>query len=221
MSKLGARCLDFSLKSDLLAHPRFYPHITSFQDESSKKTVKFEYLQYLEGSEVAFKAQVCETSELIVVKFAQRYGTEVHTLLQSSDLAPEIRCVQRLGSGYRNFDDSLLGWWMVVMDYVDGKTLQELYGPVTPIPKAIHDQVKKGLDIIWKERLVYGDLRRPNIMVDTKGAVKFIDFNWAGRKHDADVVYPALLSAGVKWASGAAAGSLILVNHDIQMLSWL
>jgi RIO-like serine/threonine protein kinase len=58
------------------------------------------------------------------------------------------------------------------------------------------DQVKKAIDTLHEEGLVFGDLRPPNVLV-SGGRVFLIDFNWAGKFGEAR--YPRGLSSQVAW----------------------
>ncbi len=66
--------------------------------------------------------------------------------------------------------------------------------------------LERALNILHGEGLVFGDLRRPNIMImpgpNKDDTVRLIDFDWAGKENEAR--YPIHLnqSKEVKWADG-------------------
>jgi len=104
--------LDFAIASEA----RFFPHITSFVTDTGRK-VRFCYEQYADPDPESIKAVfVANTQDgrKIVVKFAEAYNEEAHSLLVTEGLAPPLLYCDRPA-----FSD----FTMVVMDYVDGKQL--------------------------------------------------------------------------------------------------
>lgn len=74
------------------------------------------------------------------------------------------------------------------MEFVDGQTLAEL-----TLKKEEKEQVRKRLQetlyLSHCNRLVFGDLRPPNVVITTAiKDVKIIDFDWAGE--EGQVKYP-------------------------------
>lgn len=61
---------------------------------------------------------------------------------------------------------------LVVMEYVDARS---------DTPQDVHKQIEDIIYLLHSQGYVFGDLRRPNILFDTHGKVKLIDFNWSGR----------------------------------------
>ncbi|KIY60745.1 hypothetical protein CYLTODRAFT_460469 [Cylindrobasidium torrendii FP15055 ss-10] len=126
--------------------------------------------------------------------------------------APELRYYGLLGDGYGN-----LG--MVVMAWVEGKTLYEVYGAGT-LPEDVRTNVREALDILNQNGFVFGDLRRPNITVgDSDQSIKFIDFDWAGKSEE--VRYPFHLSSFIRDAAGAKEYDYITVAHQDAMFERL
>ncbi|KAJ7593729.1 hypothetical protein C8J56DRAFT_720697, partial [Mycena floridula] len=95
------------------------------------------------------------------------------------------------------------------------------YGRDGALPQKLKAEVKKGLDAIHSGGFVYGDLRRPNIMVEEQGngnaKIKFIDFDWAGE--EGQVRYPPYLAPVVVTASRGTDYDLITQKHDVAMFN--
>ena len=60
---------------------------------------------------------------------------------------------------------------MVVMEYVEA-------GPNKPQDR---HQIEKALSLLHTHGYVFGDLQEPNVLYDSNGQVKLIDFDWCGR----------------------------------------
>ncbi|KAI0042545.1 hypothetical protein FA95DRAFT_1598422 [Auriscalpium vulgare] len=161
----------------------------------------------------------------VIVKICERYGEKAHRLLAANGLAPHLHyCVE------------LMGWGkMVVMDEVTGRDASVAsWG--TPLPVSVKTDVKRAMKILHDARLVFGDLRRPNVMVVSRprradgeederakktvleeGAM-LVDFDWAG---DVGLVkYPVVISDDIR-KSGAQPWGPILFEHDEYMMSVL
>ncbi|KAJ3795603.1 hypothetical protein GGU11DRAFT_837427 [Lentinula aff. detonsa] len=205
-------------------HPRFCPCINSFSLDG--KDVSFVYVQPLERgpSSVIFKAVRCDTKSPIVIKFARRYGEDAHKWMADKGLAPKLLTCKSLGADY---DDLLL----VVMDFVEGQTLHDAYDSTEPLPKDVRDSVRKALDVLAQGDFVFGDLRRPNVMLENENEgeklevplekrIRFIDFDWAGRE-GSDLRYPFHLASVVRKASGASENDPITRAHQDKMFEKL
>ncbi|MBS1139578.1 MAG: bifunctional protein-serine/threonine kinase/phosphatase [Proteobacteria bacterium] len=68
----------------------------------------------------------------------------------------------------------------VVTEYIEGQTLSQWLidnpKPDLPTVRGILEQVAKGLQAFHRLEMVYQDLKPDNIMIDTTGTVKIIDF---------------------------------------------
>lgn len=85
----------------------------------------------------------------------------------------------------------------VVTEYVDGQTLAQWMAD-NPAPdlatvRAIVDQIAKGLRAFHRKEMLHQDLRPQNIMIDTDGTVKIIDF---GSTRVAGVIEAAPATSG-------------------------
>lgn len=234
-------------------HPRFYPDSRSFVEQGNR--VHFDYVQALENHPtcVTYLAKVRREGfqEFVVVKFANRYGREVHQFLATKGYAPRLRyCGPMDGNGFQS-NNSLPGTAsppcplssdvnMVVMDYVENTDKR---------PTNAREQLEKILTELHAEGYALGDLREPNVLFEERGQVKLIDFDWAGRYDmkikdswlpsglqqkildNVDrvqgstktqfVLYPCMLSAAISWPEGARVNLPIRPQHDWLMLKQL
>ena len=160
----------------------------------------------------------------VVVKFCERYGEDAHRMLADAGLAPKLHyCSEMVG-----------GVFMVVMEQVDGRDSYSEFRH-RDLPRTVLDDIERALEKLHDEQLVYGDMRRPNIMVvkrpksrddDVDGEVEnenewrglLIDFDWSGRV--GVVKYPPTLntSGEIKWAKGVESATAIRPEHDLDML---
>ncbi|KAJ6610940.1 hypothetical protein B0H10DRAFT_1919177 [Mycena sp. CBHHK59/15] len=174
-------------------HPRFFPSITSY--ELNGEAVTFIYISPLESDPACM--------------------TFLAALLARLRLAPELihfGSISAPGLCYGGFQ-------MAVMDYVEGQTLSDAYND-NPLPARVKEAISRGLEALHEADIVYGDLRRPNIMIrDEDQAVVFIDFDWAGKV--GQVRYPLHLAAAVREASGALEYDLMDKGHDRNMFTVL
>ncbi|KAF8868275.1 hypothetical protein BD779DRAFT_1074596 [Infundibulicybe gibba] len=111
---------------------------------------------------------------------------------------------------------------MVVMEYVEGKTLDTMHNArrVTPTLKnRILDQIQRALNVLHEQDYVFGDLRRANVIVTKDQGVKLAGFGWAG-VHD-KTTYPLLISPDLDWPPGVSALSTIKREHDEYMMARL
>jgi serine/threonine protein kinase len=75
--------------------------------------------------------------------------------------------------------------YFIVMEYIDGKTLQELIeengGSPLPIEKAINYTIKiaDGINCAHEKDIIHRDIKSANIMVTEKNEVKIMDFGLA------------------------------------------
>jgi hypothetical protein len=160
----------------------------------------------------------------VVVKFCERYCEAAHRVLSAAGLAPTLHyCSQVVG-----------GVFMVVMDPVDGRDAYHQFR-YRALPQTVLDDVKRALETLHEAQLVYGDMRRPNIMVvkkpksrdnDSEGEEEgegewrglLVDFDWSGEV--GVVKYPPTLntSGEIRWAEGVKPGTEIKQKHDVDML---
>ncbi|KAI0782765.1 hypothetical protein C8Q75DRAFT_727209 [Abortiporus biennis] len=186
--------------------PRFYPYKTTYTNIDGE-TVHFEYEGPMEAESVCvtYLARIIKTVDKdgreipvpdgapprkVVVKFADRYGIEVHKFLGKEKHGPSLlNCeplyemdpysqflLQLRGEDTSNLGGISLGpIQMIVMEYVQGVKLGKR------LSKVVRSQIEAVLHKLHRNGFVFGDLRMPNILLNDKGEVQFIDFNWCGR----------------------------------------
>ena len=205
--------VDFNVPSEA----RFYPHITSFVDPSTKAEVKFRYEGHVDpscrGTKAVFLAET-EKGRKIIVKFTEVYNDEAHTLLATQGLAPQLLSCDR---------STLTGFVMIVMDYIDGKQLRHWYPQGRKISTQALEQVKSAMNLLHANEFVFGDLRWPNILVTSiKGEdrIQLVDFDWCGKVGVTE--YPADINlVDIEWPKDVVPGGLMRFEHDEEMLSRL
>ena len=124
---------------------------------------------------------------------------------------------------------------MVVMEQVNGRDSYSEFR-YRDLPQSVVDDMELALTKLHGARLVYGDMRRPNIMVVKKPKCQndddgedsdsdldewrglLIDFDWSGRV--GVVKYPPTLNTcgEIKWAKGVEPATAIRPKHDLDML---
>ncbi|KXN93307.1 hypothetical protein AN958_00231, partial [Leucoagaricus sp. SymC.cos] len=195
---------------------RNHPFVTSYQD--SGQEIKFTYDARLHDEKLIFSATVNEpNSGECIVKFTQRYSEEVHSYLASRGWAPRLRKCIRVG------DD----WIAVVMDRSTYEMLYDLSFGLTPAEKEkVRQKVERIVQGLHEKGYVHGDIRDTNLLVDRNSlssddvTVHLVDFDWAGRI--GEVRYPYGVNCEtMKRPAGVEYGTIITVEHDIEMVSYL
>lgn len=150
----------------------------------------------------------------VFVKFCESYHGEAHRALADAGYAPTLFFCERLRGGMM----------MIVMELVDGKDAHQ-YFLGKSLPPDILNQMELAMGILHGRNLVYGDLRRPNILIKTneKGELRalLIDFDWVGTADQAR--YPSSLndSGEILWANGVCRHRLMNKEHDLEMIRLL
>ncbi|KAI0338092.1 hypothetical protein BDW22DRAFT_1402168 [Trametopsis cervina] len=116
----------------------------------------------------------------VLIKFTERYSVRAHRILAECEApkAPKLYFAERL----------LGGVWMVVMEYLEGQDADRKFGDKA-LPDSVVRDIEEALKLLHGENLVFGDLRRPNIMVNLehgKYHAKLVDFDFSGRENDID-----------------------------------
>ncbi|KAF8152649.1 hypothetical protein B0H34DRAFT_727028 [Crassisporium funariophilum] len=201
---------------------RFFPSITSYTVD--RIVTDFTYIEPLEVNEttcVTFLAKRSHDNTKVVVKFTPCYGAAAHEALARLKKAPELLYCEPLSTDEFDYGK----WRMVVMEYVEGKTLRARY-PSGKLPKDVIDAVKAGVSALHGDDFVHGDIRDANIMIADApdGAaegerVKFLDFDWAGKA--GEVRYPMHLGSYICTTAGVSDYDYITKEHDRKMLAKL
>ncbi|KAF5340817.1 hypothetical protein D9757_015128 [Collybiopsis confluens] len=198
-------------------HPRFCPSVTSFSID--KTEIPFVYDRPLEDDFacVTFKVTRADTQTPVVVKFVRQYGHDAHRLMAEHGMAPKLLSHTPLGECYDELS-------LVAMEYIKGKTLEDAFDPSQPLPEPVRNRIREGLDLLEAAGFVFGDLRRPNVMLadgeePVGERIRFIDFDWAAK--DGALRYPFDIADVVRRSSGASEHAWIKREHHNNMFSHL
>jgi hypothetical protein len=98
------------------------------------------------------------------------------------------------------------------------------------LPSSVIEDVRKAISILHEQNIVFGDLRRPNVLVkevfksegDAGGTwrAKLCDFDWAG-KEGLGRYSPWLNTQEIHWAEGVKRNGVMEKRHDLEMLAML
>ncbi|KAI6146435.1 hypothetical protein BKA82DRAFT_4160336, partial [Pisolithus tinctorius] len=184
-------------------HLQLFPYPTSFKPLGSNAdaTKEFKYTSQYPNKLIFFGTLA---GQRICIKFARHYSMEVHRFSASRGRAPALR----------GFDALHGGWYMVVMDSLDGyKDLCDVHPP--PL---VFERIRTHLDELHQHGYVHGDVRSMNIMVLESDMTEFmfVDFDWAGKI--GEVRYPLNVNREIWRPSGVFDGALIEAEHDLAML---
>ena len=145
-----------------------------------------------------------------------RYGVEVHEHLAKLGFAPKLWW----------FGEVVGGAFMVVMDEVKGRTVQDYLDDKDTLLEKDLIGLDVALGHLRSGHFVHGDLRPPNVVMrvndDGTTTAVLIDFDWAGKA--GKVRYPrGRLNRKVKWPLPVdkMPGALILYEHDDSMRATL
>ncbi|KAI5117971.1 hypothetical protein M0805_004905 [Coniferiporia weirii] len=196
---------------DIAGHiPDGFPFVRNYQTET------FSYISPLaedDPHKLIYKARHDQSGRLLVVKFVSKYHAQAHRLLAEHQLAPVLH--------YAGTEDANAqkhgGRYMIVMDFVEEARPWEYYLSEDQV-----GQVGRAIDLLHSHDLVFGDLRRPNILI-TAGTqnVMIIDFNWCSRADEGR--YPPSLNQDpeIYWAEGVGPYCIMRKQHDLDMLKKL
>jgi hypothetical protein len=152
----------------------------------------------------------------VLVKFCETYSESAHRTLAAESLAPAIHyCCEVLG-----------GAFMAVMDLVQGRDAYHEFKH-RELPPTVLEDIQLALKTLHDAGLVFGDVRRPNMMVaktrsrhgNDEWHTQLVDFDWSGPV--GSVTYPPTLNKDIRWARGAEPARLIEMQHDLEMLEKL
>ncbi|KAG6871545.1 hypothetical protein C0995_003426 [Termitomyces sp. Mi166 len=191
---------------DLEEIPR-YPYLTSYRLDNARE-VSLVYTEQLEGKLVfAATPNQLDLGDCIV-KFTQHeYSADAHSFLAMHGMAPKLReIIEILGGGKRSS-------WI-------GQNTK------SSIVEKVKDKVKSIVHKLHQNGFVHGDIRAVNLLIDPASLetddvqLHLIDFDWADLA--GEVHYPIGLNCKtVQRPQGVEGGKLIMVAHDIEMISYL
>jgi len=148
----------------------------------------------------------------VVVKFSETFGKCGHELLAKAKpkaLAP--------GLYYCEKEESVNNRWIIIMEHIEGELLLD-----TSITRSHDEDIKAALNLLHANQMVFGDLRKGNIVCSPVGA-KLLDFDWCG--NEGEVFYPIDINLNrewnINWAPGVGRGTRIKKEHDLHMFEML
>jgi hypothetical protein len=186
------------------------PQFQSYVDSQTGQRHDLSYIERLVPEypeKTIFRAKSVHpggTTAEVVVKFTRRYGMDGHIKLAEQSLAPALRFCQLVPA---------VGMIVVVMDYVSSDPTQQ--GNLQEMWKG---GLKKGVELLHRHNLVFGDLRLPNLLM-YKGAIMFIDFDWCGE--DGVARYPGDICEDHNWHPDVGRNEIMKKAHDIYLLEQL
>ena len=191
------------------------PHFNQYWSDGQR--IMLTYKQRFDNTTVFLAEATCENtgeSLEVVVKFSTTYGKRGHELLANATpkaLAPRLYYCEK--------PEDAGNLWIVVMEYIEGNLLYNSDAQITPLLRA---DIAAALDILHAHDIVFGDLRKGNIISSTVGA-KLLDFDWCGE--DGKVFYPPAINLSrdqdgksmINWHPGVQRGAPIKKEHDMFM----
>jgi hypothetical protein len=150
----------------------------------------------------------------VLVKFCESYHGEGHRKVAEVGFAPELFFCDRIKGGVM----------MVIMERLKARDAYHHFR-FTLLPASILDDLKSAIDVLHEAGLVFGDLRRPNVLIKETGEGEvqalLIDFEWVGLDNQAR--YPPSLndSGMIAWAVGVGPHTLMKKEHDLEMIRQL
>jgi hypothetical protein len=190
----------------------FEPSIDSYLDKDGT-LVKFKYISKTEASPgcVTFLAETqTETPRRIIVKFVERYNADAHQLVATVGLAPALYYCGKVGV---RAEDPIYGHLkMVVVEFIQGSTLYNRQA----FPASIVDHIKRALAVLHSNGYVFGNLRRPNILITVDDQARLTNFELAGL--EGKDRYPLRIAPLDEFADGTQGCSLLKTQDDIDML---
>ncbi|KAG8881817.1 hypothetical protein FRB99_004699 [Tulasnella sp. 403] len=180
-----------------------FPRISQFPDSTGQMT-EFRYIEKL-GSSQAKTAFMCitTTDEHIVVKFVNQYNTEAHRLLADAHHAPRLLYAAELDG-----PPTAGGLWMVVMEYIPGKTLYQS-GNLGP---EAYKKLVEAIKLLHEHDFVFGDLRAPNIVLRAEDSPVLVDFDWCSKAGQG--TYPVNLNEEINGHEGVREFAVMEKEHD-------
>lgn len=168
-----------------------FPHKDSVEIDG--KVLSFQYVEAVQR--FVFTAK-CSDGKEVIVKFAKRYGKNVHEYCTRAGFAPALLFCEPLAGG----------WVAVVMEYL---VLSMAVANTASVRKQLLG-IKSTLKTV---SFVHGDLRENNVMWDSSNKrVVLIDFDWSGR--DGVGKYPPFMNPDIVWPPEAETGKPLRIAHD-------
>jgi len=148
----------------------------------------------------------------IVIKFTDHYSEKAHRLCSQNGRAPELLYINRIINGF----------FMVVMDYIDSKPLDNCDSLKLDDYEKIIKDVENAVELLHNNDIVFADLRASNILVyKEEGHFRgmLTDFDWAGEERKDR--YPSFMNHEIIWPLGAEDRMVLRREHDKHWLNML
>ena len=220
LEKLNAYYKSQQLTSDHPVGSRYFPSITAYRQ--GNVLVEFEYVGYLENGPdcVTLRARTIAEPCQDIVKFVDCYGEKAHRILADDGLAPKLLYCgsPRLDGDQPSYQSISL----VVMEYIDGDTLAVAkQGMNEETMERVQSEVLRGLELLHGHRLMFGDLRLPNVMITKDGEVRS-----AGRPHLTATLspvrrHPSSNCLSFRWVNRKDAGGHNVFEDGLWVLTTL
>jgi hypothetical protein len=152
--------------------------------------------------------------EEVLVKFCETYHGEGHRIVAKAGLAPKLFYCDEIKGGVM----------MVIMELLDARDAHYHFA-FRPLPNSVLKDIESALVALHNACLVFGDLRRPNVLIKVTGEGELrallVDFGWVGKENEAR--YPPSLndSGTITWAVGVGPHTLMKREHDREMMKLL
>uniref|UniRef100_T1IP58 Protein kinase domain-containing protein n=1 Tax=Strigamia maritima TaxID=126957 RepID=T1IP58_STRMM len=141
----------------------------------------------------------------VIIKFTRNYSKEVHDLCAHANYAPTMLYYEE-NSSYN----------IVVYEYFSGRELDD------QSKEAVKAELRKALNYLHDRKKVFGDFRKPNILVNEDGPPRricLIDFDWSGTE-DVDT-YPEFVNRELPFHSECEYGNVLKIKHDDHLFNHL
>jgi hypothetical protein len=185
---------------------RFFPYFNQFESDN-KVIVRFTYDSELTEEKNLWHVHTNDNNHQLIVKFAKQYNPEAHQLCAEHGFAPRLL--------YYNKDE-IYGWHIIVMEYIDGRMFSDVTKLTKDETERILQEVHSAMQKLHEKKLVFGDLRKSNIMIqniDGVQHVKLVDFDWCGI--EGQDCYPAFINHyEINWPSGVSDKKPLHQSHD-------
>ena len=209
-----------------------FPYVRHFEADGNRYEFRYVGSITRESYHLVFRVLITraggklfDVGNEIIVKFTKRYSTEAHDCLGKVNLAPRLFAFVKLPGG----------WFMIVMEFIAWTPLHKFVKAYTltdrlltsdreyaqfldpEIRSAVISNIKKALEALHDNFFVHGDFRPNNLLVNPKGDVRVVDFEYSGRFKGTDPVrYPPFLNklGEITWAPDVQCGGLISPEHD-------
>ena len=156
--------------------------------------------------------------KLLRTNFSGNDSKETERFLREARIAARIHH-KNIVSVMDVENDTVSGFLYIVMEYIDGSSLQEiLHGNYLPEGQAVHiiSEVVNGLAAASEHGLVHRDIKPSNIMISQEGEVKLADLGIA-KASDADVSGTLTMENAVVGTPAYASPEQCSDAHDVDV----